>query len=493
LQLVIMGQILTKEVGYSAVALGTVLAAIGSQRRTYILLKTILSLMEVPKAAIQFMYRRSQGHATDLMDDTTNPVVPASGYFVEMRFEKAFTDKALFEKSFFDMVKESGAQREWAEILWPKTPTIPGDISDEIVPRCAEIPTCQELNRFNGGKFGKTFSICVVNGQNGTDTVLRCQLPVGTTYDGTSCFNFMKELIARYYGESNPSVFTKAKELRLSQDAKDKFKANSPYTITRFFKVINGVWNNCDHWAWHAATIPNFLSEFGKHGLPPQYWTDENGKERTDYKKLILNWNVEDSSDLIARFKKKGMKPYSGMAFVAIKAWEQTFGYLPKGMMQQASLQIRGYVPHYSERNLCGDWLIGPIHRISSSKQTYEYQDAIDMRNELHQNLKDHSGNVLEAFESRAYGKFQAGVQQYQMCTPQETPVFDMIWFNNYGLRTIHKDSGFLSWNWGAPFGMGFNTINVNGRISLCVATARFDMITLEKYKANVKTLAAEM
>ena len=126
-----------------------------------------------------------------------------------------------------------------------------------------------------------------------------------------------------------------------------------------------------------AATIPNFLSEFGKHGLPPQYWTDENGKERTDYKKLILNWNVEDSSDLIARFKKKGMKPYSGMAFVAIKAWEQTFGYLPKGMMQQASLQIRGYVPHYSERNLCGDWLIGPIHRISSSKQTYEYQDAI--------------------------------------------------------------------------------------------------------------------
>ena len=64
------------------------------------------------------------------------------------------------------------------------------------------------------------------------------------------------------------------------------------------------------------------------------------------------------------------------------------------------------------------------------------------MRNDLHE-LKRTSGNVLEAFESRAYGTFQAGVQQYQMCTPQDTPVFDMIWFNNYGLRTIHPDADF--------------------------------------------------
>lgn len=64
-----------------------------------------------------------------------------------------------------------------------------------------------------------------------------------------------------------------------------------------------------------------------------------------------------------------------------------------------------------------------------------------------------------------------------------------MIWFNNYGLRTIHADAGFKSWNWGAPFGMGFNTINVNGRISLCVATSRFNMDDLEKYRANIKVI----
>ena len=39
----------------------------------------------------------------------------------------------------------------------------------------------------------------------------------------------------------------------------------------------------------------------------------------------------------------------------------------------------------------------------------------------------------------------------------------------------------------------GFNTINVNGRISLCVATSRFDMKTLETYRQNVKKIIAEI
>ena len=491
-----MGQIsstlLTRKGGYVFVAAASALALMGPERRKYILFKIILSSTEVPKALFQFLKRRSQGHATDLLNDATNPVQPSSGYFVDMRFEKPFTDRVKFEKHFYEMVKEAGAQKKWAEVLWPETPTIAGGISDEIVPRCAEIPTLQELA--HAPTYGKTFSICVVNGQNGNDSMLRCQLPVSSTYDGTSCFNFMKELISRYYdAEPNPKVFTVARQLRLSEEARSKFLANSPYTLTRFFKIWMGVWNNCDHWAWNIATIPNFLEDLQAYGLPPQFWTDENGKVRNEYRKLILNWTKEETDDLIARFKAKGMKPYSGMAFTAIKAWELTFGSLPVGMMQQASLQIRGYVPHYKERNLCGDWLVGPIHFIPKSQTTYRYQDAINMRNDLHKNLKDHNGNVLEAFESRAYGKFQAGVQQYQMCTPTTTPVFDMIWFNNYGLRTIHPDAGFKSWNWGAPFGMGFNTINVNGRISLCVASARFNMEEIERFRSNVKKITDEM
>ena len=404
----------------AVVLLGTCFWYQGKARRKYLMFKAILSCTEVPKALVKFVLRRSQGHATDLMEDATNPVAPVSGYFVDMRFAKPFLDKAKFEKHFLDMVVEAGAQKEWGEVLWPETKTIAGGISDEIVPRCAEIPTLQELS--HAPKYGKTFSICVVNGDPalGTDSMLRCQLPVATTFDGTSCFNFMKELISRYYGTANPEVFTAAKKLRLSEDAKAKFKANSPWTIARFFKVWYGVYQNCDHWAWQIATLPNFLEGFGKYGTPPQFWTDENGKQRNEYRKLICNWDEKESTAMIAAFKKNGMKPYSGMAYTAIKAFEMTFNELPVGMMQQASLQIRGYVPHYSERNLCGDWLIGPIHRIPRSKTTYEFQDAVDMRKELHANLLNHTGNVLEAFESRAYGTFQAGVQQYQMCTPQD-------------------------------------------------------------------------
>ena len=50
-------------------------------------------------------------------------------------------------------------------------------------------------------------------------------------------------------------------------------------------------------------------------------------------------------------------------------------------------------------------WLI-ILHYIPKTK-SYEYNDAIEMRNDLHKNLKGASGNVLEAFESRPMELFK--------------------------------------------------------------------------------------
>ena len=167
----------------------------------------------------------------------------------------------------------------------------------------------------------------------GTDTMLRCNLPVAFTYDGTSCFNFMKELVSRYYGEANPKVFTVAKELRMSEETAAKYKANSHF-LTRLFKIALGVYKNCDHWAWHLATVDKFGEQLDNYALPPQFWTDENGKERCEYKKLICNWNKEESTDLV-QIQSKRYEAFIGMAYTAIKAWEMTFGNFPSGVMQQ--------------------------------------------------------------------------------------------------------------------------------------------------------------
>ena len=128
--------LLTKEAAYVAGGTAVFLYMLGPERRTYLLLKTILSCTEVPKALVQAIRRRAKGHATELLKDTTNPIVPANGYFVDMRFGKPFTDKEKFTKIFNEMTKEAGCPPEFTELLFPETGTIPGGISDEIVPKC---------------------------------------------------------------------------------------------------------------------------------------------------------------------------------------------------------------------------------------------------------------------------------------------------------------------------------------------------------------------
>ena len=86
-------------------------------------------------------------------------------------------------------------------------------------------------------------------------------------------------------------------------------KANSPFFLTRLFKIALGFTKIVTIGRWHLATVDKFGEQLDNYALPPQFWTDENGKEM-QYKKLICNWNKEESTDLIARFKAKGMKPY---------------------------------------------------------------------------------------------------------------------------------------------------------------------------------------
>ena len=88
-------------------------------------------------------------------------------------------------------------------------------------------------------------------------------------------------------------------------------------------------------------------------------------------------------------------------------------------------------------------------------------------------------------FQAKAYGWNQKGASMFEMHPyyPHDIGIFGpSIFFNNYGLRTFHPDSGIVSWNWCAPYYLGCNTICVNGNNSIALASLvlgqeRLDMI----------------
>ena len=54
------------------------------------------------------------------------------------------------------------------------------------------------------------------------------------------------------------------------------------------------------------------------------------------------------------------------------------------------------------------------------------------------------------------------------------------VFFNNYGPRTINADIGLKSWNWAAPYYLCCNTICINGKNSIAMATQCLPQETLD-------------
>ena len=60
---------------------------------------------------------------------------------------------------------------------------------------------------------------------------------------------------------------------------------------------------------------------------------------------------------------------------------------------------------------------------------------------------------------------------------------WDSIFFNNYGVRSVCPDAGCISWNWLAPFKLAFNTIQVNGRTCITLASFVLGPETCERFE----------
>merc|ERR1712100_71011 len=70
---------------------------------------------------------------------------------------------------------------------------------------------------------------------------------------------------------------------------------------------------------------------------------------------------------------------------------------------------------------------------------------------------------------------------------PDDQRVWSSVFFNNYGVRSMHEDAGVVSWNWGAPFLLGFNCICVNGKTCICLASSLMTLSELRQIRDHAE------
>ncbi len=65
-------------------------------------------------------------------------------------------------------------------------------------------------------------------------------------------------------------------------------------------------------------------------------------------------------------------------------------------------------------------------------------------------------------------------------CFPGNSRLNNSLFFNNYSIRTIHKDAGYVGFNWNGAKKVGINCILINGQICATVASTQLLLATVE-------------
>jgi len=323
----------------------------------------------------------------------------------------------------------------------------------------------------------------VFNGKPGTPTVWNVYLP-GGAWDGSSCFNFCKELVHRYYGGAPTELFM-AEKLTLRAEAKTKLDKSNHFGL--FMKRLPGaLLANMSDFMWQFYRSQPMM---GGPGLLPRM--------------NILNFDEETSAKVAAGLKARGASPYAGVVYACAVAFKKVIGYWPHGVIQQTSMQSRAYEPILKERNVIGDWLVGPYRQLRSlttAGRDFSLKDSQRMYEDLISelghgtNTGDFNGAVAKACEAKHYGLLNWGAAVFEFFPfyPDGIKILDSIFLNNYGIRTLHEDSGFYSWNWAAPTGIALNTISVNGKMCTCLGTCVHSQDECDAIRDEVEAILLE-
>ena len=413
--------------------------------------------------------RLARGRATNILRAHQEPYRYAMFLGGQMVFGKPF-DHAKLEQLFLGMAEEAGIRRASARV----------DFEAEVPRTFPSTSGAMEADHYvergtNWFKRGLTFKRSVIwlrvfTGAGDGPTLLQSHL-AGGSWDGSSCFNFVKELVNRYYG-GHSDVFQGGR-LTLRPDSAARLDESSFAAFLR--RLPRNVALNTSSLLRQLVTAPRWA---GGPGIGAEL--------------ALINFDDADSARLTAAAEANGVSPFAVMAFAAVRAYRAVLGENPHAIIQQASLQTRHFEPRM-ERNVVGDWLIGPLQYVAAAE--YTLVDAQRGYERLLDDL-DHLGeSVQRAVDAKAYGLYRGGAAVFEVLPTygDDSKVFDSIFFNNYGVRTVRPESGFRSWNWGAPFKLGFNTINANGKTCICLASVVLGLETLRALRDHVEATLREI
>jgi len=419
----------------------------------------------------------------------------APGYSCQLTFTKKFDDRARFETIFYELCEESGMADPFSMgcVRWNDDITLLNEYSPAFtdVPGDHYIPNSRSYYA-EGSKF-KHVHIAIEMFESDETTIMQAHLP-GRAWDGTSCFNFTKELVHRYYSDDAEAerspVFRANEMIKMRDDSREKF--DSMWNILSWaWKVPFNVYSNQSGLCWQKAS-----AEAGIDGYKeiPKELCHVNFSD-TQSKKLAAALKIHKTSS-----SKGVVAPTAALIFAGVHAFKIELGEFPYTVPMQASLQTRSFEPAFQERRFVGDWLVGVLHKVrtwgrSLGLKTYTVDDAQQFYEDLVEGLATTDKSVQDAFYSRVLGKLKGGAAAFEKtpCYPGNSRLNDSLFFNNYGYRTIHEDSGCVGFNWSGAGKVGINCILINGRICCSIASTQLPLTKVEEIRDTFKEILLAM
>jgi hypothetical protein len=332
-----------------------------------ILVWAILVLVNYPlmlvAASISACYIRvTKGTAADVLKTSLAAKFKSgASYCCVFVFKKPFSDTERLGRELQDVAQEIGVSK--SKVKLSVETEVPKPFPDGPAVECDHyVDTGYNIfKRSVLSMGGWHLMVQLFNGKPGEPTVMRCYLP-GHTFDGTSCFNIMKEVIARYHGETSQIVV----QTELNDEAARALRAQSFCAF--LCRLPYNVLLNVSDFIWHWMTS---MGPFGGSGM--------------SFEVTHLNLTEDQSARLHAGLKSRGVKPYAGFIYAAFHAYRKALGKKPFGIVQQASMQSRLYTPtadsgvslekFRNDRRYVGDWLIGESEHERESTTRHARRD----------------------------------------------------------------------------------------------------------------------
>ena len=263
------------------------------------------------------LYRRCMhGSATEINSAANHITTSSQGYACQIVLTQPIVDHDLFQTIVTDLAKECHIDPDYVKIIFEQDRPHGELPTEEALPAdhyVAKGECFVETADVTGAHLAKNTAlfIRVWNNAPKKPTVLHCGLP-GANWDGTSCFNFTKEMLYRY---ANPTLkknsIYQLGQLQLNSKVKASLDQSPFLTFLTYvlYQQPYGVVFNTHCMCWRLATV---FGCFGGPGIHPHV--------------VLLNLTQQTSMELTKAAKKLKIKPFAVLSHAVVTAHNEIMG-----------------------------------------------------------------------------------------------------------------------------------------------------------------------